>query len=421
MYRRSVYTAIDVGTTKVCTVIARQRSDGSPEALGVGVAPSNGLSKGTVVDIDEVKEAIAASVREASQGAGISPTPAMLGVSGIHLETLPTSATIRKSGNSLPVSTADLDQVLQVARPSRLPQGKELVHLIAREYVLDGTGGIRNPVGMHTRHLGVNAQSVLSESAPLDNLVKAAEQAGVAVWGLVSQPLASGEAVLSPEERHLGALVVDMGGGTTDLAYFQRGVFWDAQVIPLGGHQFTNDIAVVLGVPYQEAEKAKLTWGSAEPWKAAPDKTLQLPSLEEDEQRQVSHKELCRIIRERAEELLHLIQGKLEALGLERLPLAGAVLTGGAAALPGLESLAKDILGGPVRIATPRYLEGAAPLLTPAFASSVRILLWAMHHRVPRREPRGNGRAAVRAASRLMQHLASVGIRVSFTSPSQSR
>ena len=411
MFRRpapTVTTAIDIGTTKVCTILGRQGKDEEVEVLGVGVVPSQGLLLDTVVSIDELSEALAASAREASRAAGANLTAAYVGVTGAYFETVPRAGSLWKPDGAPPVSTLDLDQTLEAARPSPVPHGNELVHLVAREYLLDGTRGIRNPVGMHALHLEVNALAVLGRSAPLENLRKAASRAGVSIQRLVFQPLSVGEAILSQEERHLGALVVDIGGGGTYLASFWRGVFWDSRTIPIGGYHLTNDIAVVLGAPSYGAEEAKRAWGTVQPWKVLPDETVQLPGFEEDTSQEVSRKDLSMVIHDRTAELFELIHENMKEMGLDRLPAAGAVLTGGTANLPGLKELAHDLLGSPVRIGTPETLKGGEALEDPTFASSVGTLLWALRRSTPRQHHK-NGRPKVAASPQKVPQLPLVG------------
>lgn len=408
MFGKSVYTAIDIGSTKVCTLIGRLTKNGESEILGVGTAPSKGLLQDTVVNIDELAEALAASVSEASRTAGTKPSPAFVGLTGTHFETLPRTGSLWKSGSTKPISPKDLEKSLEQARPSPIPQEKELVHLIAREYRLDGTRGILNPVGMHAIHLEANALAVLAGSAQLENLMTATSRARIPVRRLVFQPLAFGDAVLSKEERNIGALVIDIGGGTTSLAFFWRGVFWDSRVIPVGGHHLTNDIAVVLGTPSHEAEEAKRAWGAAQPWKIPSAETVQLLGFDKDTSREVSRKDLSNIIHERASELLQFIHTKVGELGLDRLPAAGAVLMGGTASLPGLKELAQDTLARPVRIGTHLEIRGGEALDTPAFASCVGIFLWGLRHDAPQKRLQ-NRQAGIATPRRLVPHLPRAG------------
>jgi cell division protein FtsA len=403
MFNRPLYTTIDVGTNKVCTIIGRQTKDGEGEVLGVGVAPTQGVTQDTVVNIGGLAEALAASVRQASKAARTAPSPAFLGITGPHLENVACTGSLSKDETDRALLPLDLENALVAARPPHLPLGQELLHLVAREYLLDGMRGLNNPVGRHALKLDGNAVAVLGGSARVENLMKSAARAGISVRGLVFQGLAVGEAVLTPEERDMGALVVDIGAGTTYMAYYWRGVFWESHIIPLGGHNFTNDIAVVLGAPPKGAEEAKRTWGTAQPWKVSPTETIRIAGFDGVSHQEVARKSLCAIIHDRAVELLDLVQEKARELPLGRLPVAGVVLTGGTASLPGLREVAQDVLGGSVRIGAPVSLRGGEALAGPAFASSVGTFLWSLRYGAPQQDSQ-NGRSGVAASQPAALH-----------------
>jgi len=326
---------------------------------------------------------LAASTQEAARASGVNLNGAYLGITGSYFETVEHSGSLWKPAGAPPLSLLDLDQALEAARPTPLRYGDELLHLVAREFLLDGTRGIKRPVGMHALHLEVNAMAILAKTAPMENLRKAASRAGVSIQKLVFQPLAIGEAILSSEERRLGVLVIDIGGGGTTVTSFQRGVFWDSRSIPIGGYHLTNDIAVVLGAPSHGAEEAKKSWGTVQHWKILSSETIELPGFEEHSSQKVSRRDLSMVIHERAAELFELVHESMTQMGFDRLPAAGAVITGGTASLPGIQELAYDLLGSPTRVGTPRALAGGGALDGPGFSSAVGTLLWALSRSAP--------------------------------------
>lgn len=406
MFRKqqnTITTVIDIGTTKVCTVVGRQAKNGDVEILGAGVVPSQGLLLDAVISIEELGDALAASAQEAARTSGVNLNGAYLGVTGSYFETVERSGSLSKPAGAPPLSLLDLDLALESARPTPLRHGDELLHLVAREFLLDGTRGIKSPVGMHALHLEVNGMAILARTAPMENLRKAASRAGVPVQKLVFQPLTIGEAILSSEERRLGALVIDIGGGGTSVTSFQRGVFWDSRSIPIGGYHLTNDIAVVLGVPSHAAEEAKKSWGTVQSWKILSSETIELPSFEEHSSQEVSRRDLSMVIHERAVEMFEHIHRSMTEMGFDRLPAAGAVLTGGTASLPGLQELATDLLGSPVRVGSPQPLAGGEPLDGPSFSSAVGTLLWALSRSVPNTSKKNALEQIVSAPQKVLQ------------------
>ena len=377
---QNILTAIDVGTTKVCTLVARISSKGNVDILGVGIVPSQGLRKGTVVDVQEAKKAVRASIEQAEQKAGVQVRSAYIGVTGSHIESWNQWVPVGAIGDGNAVITSrHLEQIRHSAQISETQPERQLLHTIPRRYALDGMKGIRNPVGMHAQQMEMETHMITGASPLIRTLVESVEQARVVMQGLVLEPLASGEAVLSKEEKELGVILVDVGGGTSDMAVFQDGTLLHTAVIPVGGYQFTNDISTVFDTPFDAAEAAKLKYGHTNPELVDLKEEVELPVFGQDRVARVSRREFCQVIKERAQEMLQMVELKLEQASLGGMPEARVVLTGGTANLPGLESMARRILSASVRVGVPRQPKGIPDMLVnPAYSTSVGILLWCM-------------------------------------------
>ena len=390
MSRGRILVAIDVGTTKVCTMVGMEGPTGNLQVLGVGLQPSQGLRKGAVVNVPETRLAVRASVEEAERQAGIRITSVFAGVTGSHIACENTQTAWEGTLGKGPISKRDLEQAIRATSRVEVAPTRELLHVIPRSYVLDGLGGVRNPLGMHALRLDVETHVITGSIGPVENLVRAVEGAGVKVRGLALEPLASAEAVLSAEEREMGVVLVDIGGGTSDLAIFRQGAIWHTSVIPVGGYQFTNDLSVVLGIPYEEAEHLKVTYGHALPDEVNEGETLRCTALGGQSQ-EVSRREVSQILADRCGELVHLVLHRVGEAGLDALPPGGIVLTGGSAILPGLEALARQIARGRLRVGAPAHLDGARDTLEhPKYAAGVGILLWGLRL-MPELRRRRNG------------------------------
>ena len=395
MARETFYTAIDVGTTKVCTIIAKIGPEGELKVLGTGIVPSQGIQKGRVERIAETQEAVRASLEEAQRylGRGVSWT--YLGVTGNHISCLNTTGTRSGSGENGAISSQDVQQLIQSSYPN-VADGKEVLHVIPMSYVVDGLTGVRNPVGLHAGEVQVESHVVLGDAPILKNLVKAVEGCKLSVRSLVLQPLAAAEAVLTEDEREIGAVLVDIGGGTTDVIIFKTGSPWYTAIIPVGGNQLTTDLSVALGIPSYIAEELKIKWGHAMPDAVAPDEEVQLPSFQGQPRRTLRRRSMCIPLHERLTETLKLVLLRVRQAGLRQLPPSGLVITGGTAEIPGLQELVESATGAPVRIAYPRGILGLpAELRKPAFSTSVGILLWGIKHQGEKR-PYRNGERTLR-------------------------
>jgi cell division protein FtsA len=370
--------AIDVGTTKVCTIMADVNDNAGLRVLGVGITPSHGLHKGLVVNINEAKESVKQSVRMAEQMAGRKLESAYIGVTGRHVKAENTRGSVAITRNNQIVNADDLKRVLSVARSVKVPSEQKVLHIIPRDYVVDGQGGVKNPVGLHGFRLDVETHIITAAVTSMQNLTKCIRGIGVEVDDLVMEPLASAEAVLSPEEKQDGVLLADIGGGTTDLALFKDNTIFHTSVLPVAGYQVTRDISIGLGITFELAEEMKKKYGNVTPTDA--ENTSSDTAITHDGH-SISYNDLSEIIRVRIEELLRLIMLEMPQSDYRKLIPAGLVITGGGANLPGIAELGEKIARMPVRIGRPSPLAGVSDMLTnPAYATGVGLLLWKMRN-----------------------------------------
>ncbi len=373
MAKSEIISCIDVGTTKICSIMAKPGHGGDLQILGVGLTPSRGLHKGLVVNINEAKASIRTSVRRAEQASGIKMESVYVGVTGRHVSSLNKRGVVSISRNDRLVRSDDLKRVLQSARTFTVPNDRKLLHVIPRGYAIDGQTGVKDPVGMHGFRLDVETHVITAAVASVQNLVKCVRGANLEIEDLVLEPLASSEAVLRPDERDAGVVLADIGGGTTDIAIFKNGSIWHTAILPVAGYQITRDIAIGLGMPFDAAEQMKRKFGSVMPL---------YDSAEEEEANLntngygVSYQGLSNIVRARVEEVMKLIALELPTDYDKEVP-SGLVLTGGCANLRGIASLGQEVLGLPVRVGAPEGVYGIADVLPdPAYATGVGLLLW---------------------------------------------
>jgi len=366
--------AIDVGTTKVCTIMGTLDSSSGLRVLGVGIAPSHGIEKALVANVTQAKESIRQSIKKAEMMAGYRLDSAYVGVTGKHISSMNNKGTIAITKNDQLVRGDDLRRVLDVALNIKAPVDRKMLHVIPRSYTLDGHE-VKNPVGMHGYELNVEAHVITAAVASVQNLTKCISGIGVEIDDLVLEPLASAEAVLSEEEKQAGVLIADIGGGTTDIAVMREGSIYHTSVLPVAGHQVTRDIAAGLGLSFELAEEMKKKYGSL------------VPSSEEEGDKivgenghSVSYRDLCDIMRARIEELMRLVVLELPRTDYARLIPSGIVITGGGANVPGIVEMTQSITRLPVRIGIPPVLNGVSNALLndPAYSTSVGLVLWKM-------------------------------------------
>jgi cell division protein FtsA len=374
MKKSNIITSIDVGTTKICTIMA-DIVDNAPRVVGIGISPSRGLHKGLVVNIHEARESIRDSVRKAEQTSNFKVETAYVGVTGRHVTSANNHGVVAITRNDRVVRPMDLKRVLTTAQSVKIPADRRLLHVIPRSYAVDGQAGVQNPVGMHGFRLDVETHVITAAVTSVQNLVKCIRSLGIDIEDLVLEPLASSEAVLSDDERQVGVIMADIGGGTTDVAIFRDGSIWHTSILPVAGYQLTRDVAIGLGLPFEIAEEMKKKYGSVMPVydkkKGEP-----APAISQDGHG-VSYQDLCDIIKARVEEILKLIILEMPNSNYEELVPAGLVLTGGSANLSGLAALGKETLDMPVRIGIPSNTNGISDALQdPAYATSVGLVLW---------------------------------------------
>ena len=375
------YTAIDLGTSKVCCIVARVGAEGELKILGTGITPSQGIQKGRIEEIEAVEVAIRASLTDAQRYIGSHViSGAYVSVSGTHITCLNTKDVLTNGSDLDSISSHDLQKLVQSTLP-QIESSQEVLHVIPIGYAVDGLSEVRNPLGLHAKQIEVESHVVVGDATALKNTVKAVEACGVSVKSLVLQSLASAEATLTGDEREMGVVLADIGGGTTDIAIFRQGNPWYTAVIPVGGNQLTRDLSVAMQVPFYLAEELKVKWGHAMPESTKSDEEVVVPSFQGQPRRIVKRRALCEALRARAVEMLAQILQQVRKAGLRQMPPGGLVLTGGSAAMPGLRELALQSLGDPVRIAYPLGIAGLpSQLKKPAYSTSVGILLWGIKH-----------------------------------------
>lgn len=375
MKKQGTITAIDVGTTKVCTIIANVEGSGNLRVVGVGITPSTGLHKGLVVNIKEAAQSIQASVRKAELMCGFKIESAFIGVTGRHVTSVNNRGAISISNGDRVVRSDDLKRVMKSAQNVKVPAERKLLHIIPRGFALDGQTGVKNPVGMHGQRLDVETHIITAAIASVQNVMKCVRSVGIEVDDLVLEPLASAEAVLTEEEKQNGVIMADIGGGTTDVAIFRDGSIWHTAVLPVAGYQLTRDVAMGLGLPFDVAEDMKKRFASVMP---IYDGKRQTPEEMQQDSHGVSYQDLCDIVRARIEEIVRLVMLELPQTEYEQLVPGGLVFTGGSSNLSGIDGLTRDIIRLPVRVGSPINLAGMPDSLhDPAYATAVGLVLWA--------------------------------------------
>lgn len=379
MPEQSVLVAIDIGTTKVCALIG-ELDRGTSNVIGFGTAPSDGLRKGVVIDIDRTVRSVSAAIEAAERMSGFKVRSALVGVSGNHISSQNSRGMVAISGHR-DVAPEDTVRALEAARAVNIPNTREILHVIPRGYVVDGQAGVRDPIGMTAVRLEVETHIVTAATTSVQNLSKCVQRANVEIDELVLTPLATAEAVLTDEDRELGVALVDMGGDTTDVAIFQEGTVTHAGTIPIGGRSVTSDLGIVLRVAPDAAEAIKLRHATALPLEVDPDEVVQITSIGEELPHGVTRRHIAEVVQSRVAELFELVAREIEAAGATNRLQAGVVLTGGASLLQGVARSARDQLGMAARVTGPRGLGGLTDQIsTPPYSAASGLLLWGVHH-----------------------------------------
>ncbi|MBN1428704.1 MAG: cell division protein FtsA [Anaerolineae bacterium] len=394
-----IAVGIDIGTTKVCTLVGELSGQDRIRIIGVGLEPAQGMHKGTVVDVAQATEAIRAAKRQAERTSGYEIGRAYVSVAGKHISSLNSKGVTGLNASRGVVTADEIERALQSARAVALPHNREVLHVIPRTFTLDGQEGIRNPLGLHAYRLEVEAHIITAASSSLRNLEKCVSDSGLAVDRFVLNQLASGEIALTDAERESGVAVIDIGGGTTDLAIFIDGTVWHTAVIEVGGNHLTSDIAHVLHLPIAESERIKVDYGNANPEEVNRDMLITVQPFGEEMPTQLLAHDVARIIEARVDEIFTLVMQEIKRSGYDGLLPAGIVLTGGTALLKGIRQSAGKILRLPVRTAQPEDITGLVDKLnSPAYSTGVGLLRFAQRidtisitDTAPRRSRGGRG------------------------------
>ena len=351
-----IVVGIDVGTTKVCTLVGRVEDEKSIRILGVGIEPSEGIRKGIIVDLPAAAQAIKRSVEKAEHTSGLEITTGLVSLAGAHVSSVNSRGATGVPGGI--IDAMDIARALEQAQAVAIPHDREIVHVIQRGITVDGQGGVKTPIGMHGFKLEVETHIITAAAATVDNLRQCVGAAGVDIQQFVLNPLASAEVVLTAQERQMGVAVCDIGGGTTDLAIYVNDDVWHTMVLAVGGNQVTQDIAHGLRLPLSQAEEVKKQQGYAVRSEIGSDEYFSIRPFGEDHDVKINRQDLAYIIEARIEETFGLILQEIKRSGYDGLLPAGMVLTGGTSALPGIKRIASQVLGMPVRTAQPENLTG---------------------------------------------------------------
>lgn len=377
---RELIVGLDIGTSKVVAIVAAPTLDAGPndnklEIIGIGSHPARGMKKGVVVNIESTVQSIQRAVEEAELMAGCQIHSVFAGIAGSHIRSLNSHGTVAIRDKE--VTQGDLDRVLDAARAVHFPGDQQLLHVLPQEFIIDNQEGIREPIGMSGVRLEAKVHLITGAVSAAQNITKCIERCGLIVDGIVLEQMASSYSVLEQDEKELGVCVVDIGGGTTDIAVFIDGAIRHTAVIPIAGDQVTNDIAVALRTPTQYAEEIKIKYACALTQLAREDETIEVPSVGDRPPRQLARQTLAEVVEPRYEELLMLVQAELRRSGFEEMLAAGVVLTGGSAKMEGAIELAEEVFHLPVRLGIPQHVGGLVDVVrNPIHATGVGLLLF---------------------------------------------
>jgi cell division protein FtsA len=373
---RNLLVGLDIGTSKVVAIVGEIKPDGALEIIGIGSHPSRGLKKGVVVNIESTVQSIQRAVEEAELMAGCEIHSVYAGIAGSHVRSLNSHGIVAIKDKE--VVQGDVERVIDAAKAVAIPADQKILHVLPQEYIIDSQEGIRDPIGMSGVRLEAKVHIVTGADSAAQNIVKCVQRCGLAVDDIVLEQLASSYAVLTEDEKDLGVCVVDIGGGTTDIAVFGGGAIRHTAVIPIAGDQVTNDIAVSMRTPTQYAEDIKIKYACALSQLANPDETIEVPSVGDRPPRRLARQTLAEIVEPRYEELFGLIRDELRRAGLEEQVATGIVLTGGSAKMEGAIELAEEVFHMPVRLGIPQYVSGLTAVVSnPIHATGVGLLLYA--------------------------------------------
>ncbi len=382
----NLVVGLDIGTTKVCAIVSEVDSEGGLEIVGIGHTPSRGLRKGVVVNIDATVDSVRRAVEDAEVMAGVEIRSAFVGIAGGHIKGINSRGVIAVSGKNREVTKQDVERVIDAAKAVALPVDREVIHILPQEFVIDDQGGIKEPLGMVGTRLEAEVHIVTGAVASAQNIIKCVNKAGLEVQDIVLQQLASSEATLTPEEKELGCILIDVGGGTTDVAVFVDGSIYHTAVLAVGGDMLTNDIAIGLRTPRPEAESLKRKYGCALAAMIKADEKIEVPSVGGRKPRLLTRQTLCEVIQPRLEELFLLVHREVQRAGYLNRVSAGVVVTGGSSIMEGVPELAEQLFDMPVRRGAPRGVGGLTDVINnPMYATGVGLGIYGAAHRSRRK------------------------------------
>jgi cell division protein FtsA len=371
---QNLIVGLDIGTSKIVAIVAELQADGNLKVVGLGQHPSRGLKKGVVVNIDSTVQAIQRALEEAELMADCKISSVFTGIAGSHIKSLNSHGMVKIKDAE--VMQMDVDRVVETARAIALPTDQQILHILTQEFIIDGQEDVREPIGMSGMKLEVKVHIVTGAVSAAQNIVKCVKRCGLEVTDLVLQPLASSVAVLTEDEKELGVCLVDIGGGTTDIAVFKQGAIRHTAVIPIAGDQITNDVAVAFRTPTQSAEDIKVKHGCALRQLADPKEIVEVPGVDGRDPRELSVQTLAEVIEPRVVELYEFVLNELRRSGMEEMIASGIVITGGSSMMKGMVELGEEIFHMPVRQGLPRYVGGLSEVVgNPRYATGVGLVL----------------------------------------------
>ncbi len=383
----NLIVGLDIGTSKVVSIVAEVSAENEIEIIGLGSCRSRGLKKGVVVNIESTVQTIQSAIQEAELMAGCNIHAVFTGIAGNHIRSLNSHGIVAIRDNE--VTAGDIERVIDAAKAVAISADQKILHIIPRDFIIDGQEGIKEPIGMSGVRLEAKVHIVTGAASASQNIIKCVRHCGLEADDIVLEQLASSYSVLTEDEKDLGVCLADIGGGTTDLAVFTNGAISHTAVIPIAGDQVTNDIAVALRTPTQNAEEIKVGHACALAQLANPDETVEVPSVGNRPVRRMSRQTLAEVVEPRYEELFSLVQAELRRTGYERQIVAGIVLTGGSSNMQGVVELAEEVFHVPVRVGTPQYVSGLVELVkNPIYATGVGLLLYGLRQQQDRTLPK---------------------------------
>jgi cell division protein FtsA len=388
MGREDIIVGLDIGTTKICAVIGEVNEEREVEIVGVGTCRSRGLRRGVIVNLDSTVRSIESAVSEAELMAGVKVESVYAGLAGVHIKGLNSHGVIAINRRG-EVTKADVSRVIDAAKAIAIPLDQEIIHILPQQFIVDGHNGIKDPIGMSGVRLEVEVHIITGATASAQNIKKSIHRAGFIVDDIVLEPLAASIAVLTEDEKELGVVLVDIGGGTTDIVIFVDGSIWHTQVLSIGGNNVTKDISIGLRTPIEEAEKIKVKYGCASSSLVNDRELIEVPSVGGRSPRTLPRHLLSEIITPRMEEIFRLIQREIRKSGYENLIGAGVVLTGGTSMMEGIVELAEQVFDLPVRVGTPRGVKGLVDVVnSPLYATGAGIVCFGAKNRFSGKEGR---------------------------------